>query len=236
MKLSIVLPIYNEEESIPLLMEHLKVVCKNYAPFEIICVDDGSTDNTLDVLVKEKESFPEIKIIKFEKNCGQSDSLAAGFRQARGELVATMDADLQDPPEELSKMIEALDEEIDVVIGWRYLRADSSSKKFASTFANRFRNMFLRDYAHDTGCPLKVFRRKTLEHLPMFRGSHRFLPALIQQQGFTVKEIKVAHQSRAHGQTKYKTFGRAFPTFFDLWGVLWMKKRRLKFKIEKIIE
>ena len=234
MKLSVVITVFNEAQNLPALFSRLKDACARYRPFEVICVDDGSRDDSLAVLLKEKRDFPELKIVKLAFNCGKSDALAAGIAQAKGEWVAMLDADLQDPPEEIPKLMEAL-EGCDGVNGWRFPRNDTWPKRFASRFANWFRNLFLRDGMHDTGSPLKVVRREALLNIPMFRGSHRFIPALLLMHGYTVKEIKVRHEGRVLGRSKSKTFGRAVPAFFDLLGVVWLKKRALRYKIEKVI-
>ena len=235
MKLSVIVPIYNEEDIIDEMIERIVNVCKQYSPFEIICVDDGSKDSSFSKLKLLKEKYQQLKLLKFESNCGQSNAFAAGFKHAQGELVATLDADLQVPPEELPKLMECI-EDCDVVIGWRHERQDSGAKIFAGGFANKFRNMFLHDGAHDTGCPLKLFRKEALESFYLFNGSHRFYPALAKMNGFKVSEVKVSHQKRTVGTSKYGTFSRAIPAFFDLLGVLWIRKRKLNFKIDQIVE
>ena len=234
MKLSVVLAIYNEAQSIPELMHRLKPVCRRYEPFEIICVDDASKDQTVEALLGQKQKCPQIKIIKFATNCGKSDCLAAGIREAKGEIIATLDADLQDPPEEIPKLMEALDG-VDAVIGWRHKRADNPGKQLASRFANWFRNLFIKDGIHDTGCPLQVYRREAIAKVDFFRGGHRFIPALLKMNGFNYREIKVANEYRRYGKSKSKTFLRAFPALYDLIGVVWIRRRALKYKIDKII-
>ncbi len=235
MKVSIVIPVYNEAESIPALFEELFAACHSLNPFEVICIDDGSTDNTFELLKEEQARHPEIQIIKFSTNFGKSDGLAAAFKVCRGDIVVTMDADLQNPPDEIPKLIAALDD-CDAVIGWRSDREDTIFKRFASRFANGFRGWLLDDDAHDTACALKAFRREAIAEITMYKGMHRFLPALLKMQGSTVKEIKVKDRQRRYGETKYGTFKRGIPGFFDLLAVRWMKKRKLSHEIESTIE
>lgn len=234
MKLSVITTIYNEEESLPGLIKRLESVCKNYSSYEIICVDDGSTDGSIEVLQKEKSHCPAIKIIKLVKNCGKSEGLAAGFKHAQGEIVVTIDADLQDPPEEIPKLIDAL-EGVDMVTGWRYPRQDSLATRWAGQFANGFRRFLLHDQTHDTGCSLKVFRREMLAKITIHRGMHRFLSALVLIAGGKIKEIKTKHCKRLYGQSKTNTFLRAIPAFFDLLAVIWMRKRKLRYNVEEIL-
>lgn len=233
MEISVIIPFYNEEENVFPLIERLIPVCKKYKAFEVICVDDGSNDKTYQNLLMAKKQYNQIKIIKFEKNAGQSDAFAAGFKEARFEFVVTLDADLQNPPEEIPLLLKHI-LDFDVVVGWRQKRNDNFSKKIASKIANKFRNMFLKDNVKDTGCSLKVFRNKVVKTFTLYKGMHRFFPALAKMHGFTVKEIPVSHEDRKFGLSKYKTFKRAIPASFDLVGVLWLRKRLLSYKIEKI--
>lgn len=234
MKTSIVIPIYNERESIPSLIQRLKPACHTLAPFEIICIDDGSTDGSLEVLLHEKQSCPEMKIIKFEANSGKSAALTAGFKEAKGEIVVILDADLQNPPEFIPALVEKI-AQADAVFGWRFDRKDSIAKKWASRFANRFRSFFLKDHSHDSACALNAFRREFLHDLPMFKGMHRFFPALMRMKNARVVEVKVPHEKRLYGISKYGTFYRGIPAFFDLLAVLWMYKRKITYRIEKIL-
>lgn len=234
MNLSVIIPIYNEAESIAPLMERLIPVVEQYGPFEVLCIDDGSDDGTFEELLKAKQQYPQVRIIKLKVNSGKSDALDAGFHQAQGDIVVTLDADLQDPPEDIRLLMENLNG-TDAVIGWRHDRKDTVVKNFASKFANGFRNFFLHDDAHDTCCSLKALRKKTIGTLIMYKGMHRFVPALLKMHGFSIKEVKVSHHKRERGKSKYGTFARTFPAFFDLVGVIWMKKRKLTYEVEKVI-
>lgn len=234
MKYSIIVPLYNEEETVPSLFERLVPVCEKLGDYEILCIDDGSKDKTFELLKSAKEKNPNIKIIKFKENSGQSDAFAAGFEVSEGDFVITIDGDLQNPPEEIPKLLEAMDNH-DAVMGWRYKRHDSFLKKYVSRLANGFRRKALEDAAHDTGCSLKVFKKEVAKKIKMFKGMHRFLPALSQIEGYKITEVKVDHESRKWGSTKYGTLKRGVPAFLDLLAVYWMKKRRLTYKIDKIL-
>ncbi len=233
MNLSVIIPIYNEASSIPELIERIVSSCQEFTPYEIICIDDGSTDGTYHALMREKEIYEFLKIIRLRKNCGKSDALDAGFREAKGKFVVTLDADLQDHPEEIPHLLEAI-EGYDVAIGWRHLRQDSILKKIASFLANRIRVFLLDDRSHDSACALKAFRDYTLKDLTMYKGMHRFFPALMRMKGFKEIEVKVSHSKRVYGESKYGTFSWGPKTFLDLLAVLWIRRRRMTYEIEEI--
>jgi glycosyltransferase involved in cell wall biosynthesis len=178
--------------------------------------------------------IPELKIIKFATNAGKSDALDAGFRAARGDIIVTLDSDLQNPPEEIPRFVQAL-EGVDAVYGWRRNRQDTGLKRLVSRFANRFRRFFLDDDAHDSGCAFKAFRREVIDTITMYKGMHRFFPALIRMRGFSAREIRIPDDPRRHGKSKYGTLFRGFSTSFDLIAVIWMRRRRLTYKIEKVL-
>lgn len=232
---SIIVPVYNEEENIQILNEEIVQVIKSMGkPFEIIYIDDGSQDRSLEVLKELKSKTPEIKIIVFEKNCGQSAAIDAGFRKSQGDIVITIDADLQNDPNDIPLLIDAL-KEGDAAIGWRASRKDSLKKKITSKLGNFFRNLFLGEKIHDTGCSLKAFKRETIERLKIFKGMHRFLPALVKMEGYKVIEVKVNHRPRIHGKTKYGFFDRFLSATPDLFAVMWMKRRVVPYKIKEEI-
>ncbi len=232
---SIIVPVYNEEENIQILNEEIVQVIKSLGkPFEIIYIDDGSQDRSLEVLKELKSKTPEIKIIVFEKNCGQSAAIDAGFRKSQGDIVITIDADLQNDPNDIPLLIDAL-KEGDAAIGWRASRKDSLKKKITSKLGNFFRNLFLGEKIHDTGCSLKAFKRETIERLKIFKGMHRFLPALVKMEGYKVIEVKVDHRPRIHGKTKYGFFDRFLSATPDLFAVMWMKRRVVPYKIKEEI-
>ncbi|MCX7830209.1 MAG: glycosyltransferase family 2 protein [Acidobacteria bacterium] len=232
---SIVVPVYNEEENLQILNnEIVDVMNQLQSPYEIIYIDDGSKDKSLDVLKSLKSNYPQIRIIVFEKNSGQSAALDAGFRKSRGNVVVTMDADLQNDPKDIPLLLEAL-KSADAAVGWRATRKDSLKKKITSRLGNFFRNLFLGEKIHDTGCSLKAFRKEAIERLKLFRGMHRFLPALVSMEGYKVVEVKVNHRPRVYGKTKYGFFDRFFAATPDLFAVLWMKKRVIPYRIKEEI-
>lgn len=233
MKYSLVIPLKNEEENVRDLIEEIKPVMKGLnQPWELIAVDDGSTDNTLNELEKLKVSCPELKVLVFDKNYGQSAAFDAGFKAAKGEFVITLDGDRQNDPNDIPKLV-SLSQEADLVSGRRVNRQDPISKKWISKGANFVRSRFCEDGIQDTGCSLKLYRRSCLEKIKLFKGMHRFLPALFLIEGFRIKEVPVNHRERVKGATKYNFFNRSFNTVADMFAVRWMKNRHLNYTIKK---
>ena len=230
--LSVVIPAYNEAPNVePCYRELIEVLAADGRSFEIVFVDDGSTDGTGDAVRRLVREDPRVRLLRFRRNAGQTAALDAGFRAARGAVVVTMDADLQNDPHDIPKLLAALPGQ-DAVCGWRVERRDPWTKRIASRVANRFRDRFTRDGVHDTGCTLKAFRREALQHLHLYRGMHRFLPALLQIEGFRVAEVPVSHRARRAGVSKYGNWGRLWGGLADLWAVRWMARRRLRYEIE----
>ena len=233
---SLVVPAYNEAESLPVLLEEIgRVMASVDEPFEAVIVDDGSTDGTLEALRAESEKHPWLRWLSFERNAGQSAAFDAGFRAARGTIIITMDADLQNPPGEIPKLLERLGE-YDAVCGARTERKDTALRRLVSFLGNRFRNRLLGTDFRDTGCSLKVFRRECVERLPIFKGLHRFLNNIFELQGFRVLEIPVAHRPRQFGTTKYGTFRRAFRVLPDILAMAWMKRRWIHYQVRETNE
>ncbi|MEJ2368997.1 MAG: glycosyltransferase, partial [Acidobacteriota bacterium] len=174
----------------------------------------------------------ELRILAFAHNCGQSAALDAGFKAARGNVVVTMDGDLQNDPRDIPRLMEAL-EKADVVVGWRGHRRDSLVKRWTSRAGNHIRNLLTHEKIRDTGCSLKAFRRNVLEEIKLFKGMHRFLPTLARMGGFSVVEIKVNHRPREHGKTKYGIFDRLWVTVPDLFAVRWMQRRSLRYEVRE---
>jgi glycosyltransferase involved in cell wall biosynthesis len=233
--LSIVVPVYNEVDNLAPLVERVRAALDATGmSWELLAVDDGSTDGSgarLDDFAKTEE---HLRVLHFERNCGQSAGLDAGFRHARGRLVALLDADLQTYPEDLPQLIEMLDSEgVDAVVGIRAERHDSGWKRFTSRFANGVRNWLTREDIRDTGCPIKVFRAEAIRSVTMFTGMHRFLPTLLRMEGYTVKQVPVRHTARAAGESKYGTWDRAFTGLRDALAVRWMQDRRMKWKLRQ---
>ncbi len=229
--LSVVIPAYNEAANVEECYRELVAVLESLdRPFEVIVVDDGSTDGTFGVLARLADADPRLHALRLRRNAGQTAALAAGFRAARGDVVVTMDADLQNDPRDIPALLAALDG-ADAVCGWRVDRRDPWSKRAASRIANAVRRRVTGDGVHDTGCMLKAFRREALAPLPLFRNMHRFFPALLRLDGARVVEVPVRHRPRRAGVSKYGTWGRLWVGLADLWAVRWMARRRLAYEV-----
>lgn len=215
MKLSAVIPVYNEGKNIYPLYSRLSAVLSRYKDYEIIFIDDGSKDDTFTNIQNINKKDKHVKAIKFKRNFGQTAALAAGFEEAKGDIIITMDGDLQNDPEDIPRLIEKLDENHDMVSGWRYKRKDPLAKKLASSLANMMRRMLLKDKIHDSGCSLKAYKKECIKDLEIYGQMHRYLPAIISMNGFKVGEVKVSHYPRKFGKTKYNTT-RIFKGLLDL--------------------
>ncbi len=238
-KLSFVIPVYNEEENLKPLHEKIRKVIDEKLNFkcEIIFVDDGSTDNSFKVLKELKKEDNDIKIISFEQNRGQSAAMAAGFDYAKGILTVTLDADLQNDPDDIPMMLKFIPE-YDVVCGIRAKRHDNFIRKIGSKIGNSIRNWVTKDNIVDTGCSLKVYRTYYLKKIKMFKGMHRFLPTLLKLEGAKVTQVNVRHHPRKYGESKYGLgiASRAGKAFIDLLAVRWMISRHINYKIKELIE
>ena len=233
MKYSIVIPLKDEEENISQLITEVETVMNTFdEPWEMICIDDGSTDDTKKLLEQYSKKKPYLRVLIFDKNYGQSSAFSAGFKASLGEFVITMDGDCQNDPQDIPKMVEKA-RDADLVCGIRAKRKDTWLKRGISFFANKIRSKACKDGMEDTGCSLKVYRRSCLEEIKMFDGMHRFLPALFTMEGFRTKQIPVNHRARPAGTSKYNLFNRSFNTVFDLFAVVWMRKRTLSYKIDR---
>ncbi|MFA5075832.1 MAG: glycosyltransferase family 2 protein [Patescibacteria group bacterium] len=218
--LSVVVPFYNEEGNVVELHRQILAVCQQLGkPFEIIFVNDGSSDKSLD----EMKKLSPVKIINFRKNFGQTAALDAGIKMAQGEIVVTLDGDLQNDPADIPLLLQKVNEGYDVVSGWRWQRKDSLMKRFCSRGANGLRKVLINDHIHDSGCTLKAYRRECFEKVDLYGEMHRFIPAILQWQGYRVAEIKVNHRPRIHGVTKYK-LGRVVKGFLDMLSVWFWRK------------
>lgn len=203
-------------------------------PYEILVVDDGSRDRTFELLKKMSQNLPELHAVKFKMNRGQTAAMEAGFKNAKGDIVITIDADLQNDPADIPKLIEAM-KEWDCVCGVRVKRQDSFFRLLQSRIANGIRNKLSGESIRDTGCTLKAYRREALLKLKLFEGMHRFLPTLLKMAGYRVTEVAVGHRQRLYGKTKYGMGNRAIKAFKDLLAVRWMKKRWIQYEIEEKI-
>lgn len=232
-KYSVVIPLKNEEENIADLVNELEPVMQSLqAPWELLCIDDGSTDNTLNVLKELAKKKPFLRILPFDRNYGQSCAFAAGFKNALGEWIITLDGDRQNDPADIPSML-AQNVHCDLICGFRANRQDPWHKKITSRFANCIRSRFCGDNIKDTGCSLKIYRKECLQSIKMYKGMHRFLPALFKIEGFHVCEVPVNHRERLKGKTKYNFFNRSFNTIADMLAVRWMWKRHINYRINK---
>ncbi|MDH4187358.1 MAG: glycosyltransferase family 2 protein [Nitrospira sp.] len=234
---SVIIPIKDERENlVPLLASLLKVMDSHESsrsrPYEILFVDDGSSDGSSQELDRLAALHPQVKVFHFDRNYGKTCALDAGFKQSSGELIIEIDGDLQQDSEDILKLL-PLTSSYDLVCGWRQQRQDGLVKKLSSLIANCVRNMFTHDGMHDTGCPLKVFRRPVLKRITLYEGMHRFFPALAVMHGFTVTEVPVRHYPRIHGQSKYGMGNRLFKSLYDLIAVRWMQDRVLRYHFKK---
>ncbi|MBM4138073.1 MAG: glycosyltransferase family 2 protein [Nitrospira sp.] len=231
---SVIIPIKDERDNLSPLLASLLKVLDSYEhsrsrAFEIILVDDGSSDGSSEELDRLALLHPQVKVFHFDRNYGKTCALDAGFRHSAGEIIIQIDGDLQQDSEDILSLLPLLSTH-DLVCGWRQQRQDGLVKMISSRIANRVRNFFTHDGVHDTGCPLKVFRRSVLERLRLYEGLHRFFPALASMHGFTVTEVPVRHYPRIHGLSKYGMGNRLFKSLYDLIAVRWMMDRVLRYK------
>jgi dolichol-phosphate mannosyltransferase len=234
--LSLVIPCYNEEENVKVLLERVSGALAGLGkPFEVILVDDGSTDSTPALLKEGMGKYPWLRVLRMAKNGGQSAAFEAGFAAARGELIATIDADLQNDPEEIPRLVPLLDErKVDMITGWRKDRQDTKFRKWQSRQANRIRNWITQETVNDSASSLKVYRAYAVKGMKLFRGAHRYFPTLVKMRGYTVYETPVKHSARFAGTAKYGFGNRAFVGIYDLIGVRWLKKRWLNYQVSEV--
>lgn len=234
---SVIIPIKDERENLsPLIAGLIKVMDSpdesRTRPYEILFVDDGSSDGSSEELDRLATQHPQVRVFHFDRNYGKTCALEAGFRQSSGEIIIQIDGDLQQDSEDILKLLPCTATH-DLVCGWRQQRQDGVVKMLSSRIANRVRNYFTHDGVHDTGCPLKVFRRPVLERIRLFEGMHRFFPALALMYGFTVTEVPVRHYPRIHGLSKYGMGNRLFKSLYDLIAVRWMQHRVIRYNFRR---
>jgi len=223
---SIVLPVFNEAESLPpLLAEIAYAMAEVEGSYEIIAVDDGSSDQSLKTLHAAAIDEPALRVLANSRRCGQSAALAAGIQAARAPVLVTLDADLQNDPADIPLLLAALEDDWDLVSGIRARRRDTWVRRASSRIANGVRRRILDDGVHDVGCSLKAYRRRFVADLPVFDGMHRFLPALARLRGARIREIEVNHRPRQYGTSKYGIGNRLWRGLLDLAGVWWLGHR-----------
>ena len=230
LEFSVVVPVHNESGNVEALAREIATALDGRA-YEMIFVDDASTDETRSELAALKETFPALRILSHRKNAGQSRAIRTGVQAARGRVVGTLDGDGQNDPADLPDLYRALTrqdtpEKLAMVMGRRASRKDTAWKRFGSRFANSIRKRMLRDDCDDSGCGIKVLKREVYLALPYFDHMHRYMPALVRADGYDVEYMDVNHRERGAGRSKYTNFGRLWAALSDLRGVTWLIRRR----------
>jgi len=225
---SVIVPLFNEEENMSILQSELNATLGGI-DHEIIFVDDGSVDRTVERIV----TAPNIRVIRFGKNTGQSAAIYAGLEVARGATAVLIDGDLQNDPADIPRLLAEIDRGADLVCGYRAQRKDTLVKRLTSRTANFVRSRFTKDGVRDTGCTLKAMRCECVSALVPFKGMHRFITALVKAAGYRLVEIPVNHRPRRFGQSKYGLGNRALRATIDMFGVRWLLSRRLNYKIRR---
>ena len=225
---SVVVPLYNEEQSVAMLQRELADALTG-VDYEIIFVDDGSQDETVAHIAAD----PRTRVLRFEKNAGQSAAIFAGLQAVRSEVAVLIDGDLQNDPADIPRLLAEISRGADLVCGYRAQRKDTLLKRITSRVANFVRSRFTRDGVRDTGCTLKAMRRDCIGTLVPFKGMHRFIPALVKGAGYRLVEIPVNHRPRRFGQSKYGLGNRALRATIDMFGVRWLLSRRLNYKLRE---
>ncbi len=231
--LSVVIPVYNEEENLPLLWEELRGVLEGLGlAVEVIFVDDGSRDGSPEIVRGLREADPRVRLVRLKSHAGETAATDAGLKAALGRWVVVMDADLQNDPADIPTLLGYLDR-WDAATGWRQERAhgDDWRRRVASRIANRVRNRLSDETVQDSGCTFRAFRRECLRDLVLYRGLHRFIPTLLTLRGYRVIEVPVNHRPRRFGRSKYGVWDRAFVAFADLLAIRWMKSRLLRYEV-----
>jgi dolichol-phosphate mannosyltransferase len=222
---SVIAPLFNEEENVPSLQAELSSALSEL-DYEIIFVDDGSTDRTFERIAPNGR----MRVIRFEKNAGQSAAIYAGLQAARGAIAVLIDGDLQNDPADIPRLLTEISRGADLVCGYRAQRKDTWVKRLTSRIANFVRSRFTKDGVRDTGCTLKAMRRECIGALVPFKGMHRFIPALVKGAGYRLIEVPVNHRARKFGQSKYGLGNRALRATIDMFGVRWLLSRQLNYK------
>lgn len=228
--LSLVIPVFSEAESLDPLWAELHPVLQGLGkPYEVIFVDDGSRDGSRETLLTLRSRHPEVRLVALRWNAGETAATDAGFRAARGEVIVTMDADLQNDPKDIPLLLDHLPA-WDAACGWRVSREDSWVRRTSSRIANSVRNAVTGDTVRDSGCTFRAIRRECLAGIRLYAGFHRFLPTLLRLEGYRVTEVPVNHRPRRFGQSKYGIRNRLFRGLYDLFVVRWMRDRRLRYE------
>ncbi len=230
-----VVPVFNERENLPILIPKLVEVLKALPfSYEMIFVDDGSSDGSRRILKEMASQYPSLRVLGFKENRGLSTALVAGMREARGEKIVTLDSDLQNDPKDIPILLEYLDR-YDMVTGWRREREDQWLKKISSKIANAVRNWLSDGNIQDSACTLRAFKKECVEKIPVFNGMHRFFSTLVKMEGYRIMEVPISHHPRKFGKSKFNIRNRMVRSFIDLLVVRWMKRRAIRYDIEERI-
>jgi len=231
LRFSVITPIKNESDNLAQLIAEIEAACTPVGPFELIVVNDGSTDDSANVALDLAKTRPWLRVLSHERSGGQSAAVHSGVLVARAPLIATLDGDGQNPPDQLPRLLAPLlaadaPADLGLVAGQRTGRQDSLSKKMASRFANALRARILNDGTRDTGCGLKAYRRDAYLAVPFFNHQHRYLPALFARDGWKIAHVDVTHRARGAGRSNYSNIERALVGISDLLGVAWLLRRK----------
>ena len=209
-EISVVIPVFNEEENLPILVPKVTDVLNQlFRPYEIIVVDDGSSDHSRKILKEMAAQYPTLRVLGLKENRGLSTALLAGMREAQGDILITLDSDLQNDPADIPRLLQCLDQ-YDMATGWRQKRDDPWLKRIASKIGNGVRNRLSGETIHDSACTLRVFKKGCIRTVPIFNGMHRFLSTLVKMEGFRIVEVPVSHHPRRFGKSKYKIRNRSY--------------------------
>ena len=233
--LSVVAPVYNEADNLPPLLQQIAAALANLpGAWEVVLTNDDSDDDSPQVLRRLMGQYPQLRVLSMPKRSGQTAALDAALRAARGRFIATLDADLQNDPADIPRLLEMVASgECDMVNGWRKDRRDPFGRRVSTKVGNWVRNRLTRENIHDSGCGVKVFRRECIERVKLFNGMHRYFATLVKMEGYRVREVPVHHRPRTAGVAKYGFWNRVFKVIRDAFAVRWMQNRTVLYDAEE---